>query len=191
MARMFTNRMSTNRMRTNRMFGGSSSSSGGPTYPDPSDVRAGVVYGPTDNLVGTAIEFATPLADLDEANLSAFEDAYLQSLETTYDLEGVPADYTSDGTTERITVIIEDKTTTIDDSNNQRKEIEVLRLTVLATVILNPKVGDELTLLASNGTRTYRLTQMPVRSDSHCEWELEFSRSYLKKVGGVKTAPVR
>ncbi|MBL8815269.1 MAG: hypothetical protein JNL58_04510 [Planctomyces sp.] len=163
----------------------------GGTFPATDDVRNGTVYGPTDNLVGTATEFATPLADLDDANMSAFEDAALQGLETLYDVEGVPADYTTDGETVRITVLVESKQTTLDDSNNQRKEIEVLRCSALASIVTDPKVGDTLTLKASNGTRTYRLTQMPVLSDSHLEWELEFQRSKLMKVGGVKVAPTK
>lgn len=172
-------------------FGAFTAPSGTGTYPDPADVRIGVVYGPTDNLVGTAVSFAEPLADLDDANMSAFEDSALQGLETIYDVEGVPADYTSDGTTERITILIESTSTMLDDSDNQRKEIEVLRASVLSSIIENPKVGDTITLKASNGTRTYRLTQMPVLADSHLEWELEFSRSKLVKVGGVKAAPAR
>ena len=188
---MFTNRMTTNRMRTDRMFRGTSSSSGSGTYPDPADVRFGVIYGPTDNLVGTAVDFATPLADLDEANLSSFETSALAGLETIYDLEGVPADYTTDGDTTRITILVESTTTMLDDSDNQRKEIEVLRASVLRTIIENPQVGDTITLKSSSGTRTYKLTQMPVLADSHVEWELEFSRQVLKKLGGVKVAPAR
>ena len=191
MPRMFTNRMlGVPRMFSNRMFSGDSSGGGGGgTYPDPSEVLLGVVYGPTDNLVGTAVPFATPLADLDDANMSAFETSALSGIETIYDVQGVPADYTTDGDTERIQILIESKQTIIDDSGNTRKEVEVVRCSVLCSIVPNPTVGDTVKILASNGTRIYKLTQNPVMSDSHLEWELEVQRTYLRKVGGVRTVP--
>ena len=169
---------------------GQTASSSGTGYPDEDDVRSGVLYGSASEYEGTAIDLATPLADLDDANMSSFETSSLAGLETLYDLEGVPADYTTDGDTERITILVESKQTMLDDSGNQRKEIEVLRCSALCSIVTDPKVGDTITLKASNGTRTYRLTQMPVMSDSHLEWEMEFQRSKLVKVGGVKVAPV-
>ena len=176
------------RMFSNRVFRGPVTSGSG-TFPDPSEVLLGVVYGPSDNLVGTAVPFATPLADLDEANMSAFETSALSGIETIYDVQGVPADYTTDGDTERIQILIESKTTTIDNSNNKRTEVEVLRCLALMSIMPNPKVGDLIRLVGSNGTRAYKLTQQPVMADSHLEWDLEFQRTFLRKVGGVKTVP--
>jgi hypothetical protein len=178
------------RMFTNRMMGGvAGGGGGGGTFPDTDDVLLGVIYGPTDNLVGTAVPFATPLADLDEANMSAFETSALAGIETIYDVQGVPADWTNVDGTERIQILIESKQTILDDSGNTRKEVEVVRCSVLSSIVTNPTVGDTVKILASNGTRIYKLTQQPVMSDSHLEWELEVQRTYLRKVGGVRTVP--
>lgn len=148
------------------------------TVPAVDDVRGGVVYGPANSLTGTAAAFATELADLDSLNPSEFETSERTALDSFYDRSGVEVDYIdSDALTTRVVCLIVDRREVWDNDGGTRTRMEILVVNVRRyNGTANPQSGDVLVMVASNGTRRYKLAESPTESAGQLEWELEFSR---------------
>ena len=157
------------------------------TVPAEDDVRGGVVYGPANSLTGTAAAFATELADLATLNPSEFETSERTALDSFYERSGVPVDYIDvDAVQTRVQCLIVDRREVWDNDGGTRTRMEVLVVNVRRyNGTAEPRSGDVLVMVASNGTRRYKLAESPTESAGQLEWELEFSR----KLGRAHTNP--
>jgi len=157
------------------------------------DVRSGVAYGVANALSGTATTFATALADLDTLNASDFETSERTALDSFYERSGVDVDYVdSDGGTTRVKALIVDTREVWDSDGESRVRLELLQVMVRRyNGVAAPVKGDGLVMLASHGTRRYRLSQSPTEAAGQLEWELEFSRTLSKARGGAEVVPYR
>ena len=161
------------------------------TLPIEADVRDGVIYGPANSLTGTAVAFADDLSSLDALNPSDFETSERTALDSFYERSGVEADYIANEQTTRVVVLLEDERQLLVNDGETRQRIAVRRVMIRRyNGVANPQVGNVLVLKSSDGTRRYKLTEDPVESDGHLEWELEFSRSVSRSRGGNDVLPV-
>lgn len=145
------------------------------------DVRAGVVFG--GSLTGTAADFATPLADLEDLNLSAFETSSKCALDSYYENNGIRADYNG----QAVTICLPSYRTMPAEENGARVMQEILMCRIRRyNGVLVPAKGDTIKVKRSGETRTYKLTETPTEADDQLEWELEFSRTIGRAAGGTK-----
>jgi hypothetical protein len=161
--------------------------------PDAADVRSGVTYGPASSLTGTATTFAAALETLDTLNASDFETSERTALDSFYERSGVDVDYLdSDGGSTRVKALIVDTREVWDTDGESRVRLELLQVMVRRyNGVAAPVKGDGLVMLASHGTRRYRLSQSPTEAAGQLEWELEFSRTLSKARGGADVVPYR
>lgn len=168
-------------------------SGGAVPVPGVEDVRSGVTYGPGNSLTGTAVGFADSLATLDSINASEFETSERTALDSFYERSGVDVDYVdSEGAATRVVALIGDTREVWDSDGQSRVRLELLNVMVRRyNGVAAPVVGDGLVMVASHGTRRYRLSQNPTEANGQLEWSLEFSRTLSKARGGADVVPYR
>jgi len=161
--------------------------------PDVADVRSGVVYGAANAFTGTAVDFAVELSSLDSINASEFETSERTALDSFYERSGVDVDYVdSNGASTRVVALIGDTREIWESDGQTRVRLELLNVMVRRyNGVADPVVGDGLILVASHGTRRYRLSQNPTEANGQLEWSLEFSRTLSKARGGADVVPYR
>jgi len=136
------------------------------------------------------VAFAESLASLEQLNPSDFESSARTALDSYYAHSGVPADYISGGSTERVQVLLDERREIVTEENDSRVVQEVLRVMLRRyDGVADPAAGDVLLLQASDGTRRYKLTENPTESDGQLEWDLEFSRTVTVARGGNSVRP--
>ena len=168
-------------------------SGGAVPVPAVGDVRSGVVYGPSNSLTGTAVDFAAALSSLDSINASPFETSERTALDSFYERSGVAVDYVdSEGGATRVVALIGDTREVWESDGQTRVRLELLNVLVRRyNGVAAPVVGDGLIMVASHGTRRYRLSQNPTEANGQLEWSLEFSRTLSKARGGADVVPYR